>query len=388
MTSTGGLEYGPVQPEEVQPLWALLDQALHISMVPGWNDHVGPDKFRAVRRNGKLAGGMGIVLMGQWFGGASVPTGAVTSVGIAPEFRGAGAASMLMKSALDEIHEEGWPLSTLFPSTLNFYRHAGYERAGVKVVYELSTNAIDVGSRELDIAEIDDSSREEIYATYNARAKSTSGNLDRPAMLWEPIMGFGGRKVFSYLITGPSGAEGYVIFQQARSAAHIRVRDVALLTQNAALRLLRFFADHRSTIDSLSWNGAPNDLMVHALGEQDAKLTSSRDWVIRIIDVESALTARGYPATYQGELHLRVEDNLLSWNNGDYVLEVASGRGTVRRGGRGDLRTGIRGLAAMYAGHVAPVELRAMGAMDADDATIANVSLMFASPRSWMSDQF
>jgi len=29
-----------------------------------------------------------------------------------------------------------------------------------------------------------------------------------------------------------------------------------------------------------------------------------------------------------------------------------------------------------------------MGAMDADDATIANVSLMFASPRSWMSDQF
>ncbi len=388
MVSSGGMEYGPVQPEEVQPLWSLLDQALNISLVPGWNDHVGPDKFRVIRRGGKLAGGMGIVPMGQWFGGSSVPTGAVTSVGIAPEFRGAGAASTLMKSALDEIHEEGWPLSTLFPSTLNFYRHAGYERAGVKVVYEMPTSAIDVGSRELDIVEVDDSSHEDIYITYNARAQSTSGNLDRPPVLWEPILGFGGRQVYSYLITGPDGPEGYVIFQQSRSAAHIRVRDVALLTQNAALRLLRFFADHRSTIDSISWNGAPNDLLVHMLGEQEAEMKRSRDWVMRIVDVEGALAARGYPAGYEGELHIRVEDNLLPWNNGDYVLEVAFGRGKVRRGGRGDLRTGVRGLAALYSGHVTPVELRAMGAMDGDDATIAATTLMFASPSPWMSDQF
>jgi predicted acetyltransferase len=100
------------------------------------------------------------------------------------------------------------------------------------------------------------------------------------------------------------------------------------------------------------------------------------------------LAARGYPAGYEGELHIRVEDNLLPWNTGDYVLEVAFGRGKVRRGGRGDLRTGVRGLAALYSGHVAPVELRAMGAMDGDDATIAAATLMFASPSPWMSDQF
>ena len=125
MTESASLEYGPIQPDEAQPLWTLIDQALHRAMQPGWAEHVGAENFRAIRQNGKLAGGMGIMNMGQWFGGRIVPTAGVTAVGVASEFRGGGAASALLKNALEEMHENRTPISTLFPSTLTVYRRSG-----------------------------------------------------------------------------------------------------------------------------------------------------------------------------------------------------------------------------------------------------------------------
>jgi predicted acetyltransferase len=388
MTEPTSLEYGTIQPEDAKPLWGMIDQALHRSMQTGWAEHVGAENFRAIRQNGRLAGGLGIMNMAQWFGGKSVPTAGITAVGVAPEFRGGGAASTLLKKALEEIHENGTPISTLYPSTLTVYRRSGYERAGVSMVYLLPTKEIDVRSRELDIVRADESHREDIFLTYNARAVVTSGNLDRPAIMWDPILGFGGRQVFTYLITNNGETEGYVIFQQSRGADHIRVRDLCVLTQGAALRLLRFFADHRSTIDTVSWNGSPADPLVHLLGEQVAQSTSSRDWVMRIIDVPSALEARGYPQNYEGELHFAVDDELLPWNDGNFVLKVAGCIGEVNKGGRGDLKIGIRGLASLYSGHLTPSELKTLGSLEGSDSVMADASLMFASPRPWMADHF
>jgi predicted acetyltransferase len=388
MTESTSLEYGTIQPEEAKPLWGMIDQALHRSMQPGWAEHIGAENFRAIRQNGKLAGGLGIMNMAQWFGGKSVPTAGITAVGVAPEFRGGGAASALLKKTLEEIHENGTPISTLFPSTLTVYRRSGYERAGVSMVYLLPTKEIDVRSRELDIVEADSSNREDIFLTYNARAVVTSGNLDRPAIMWDPILGFGGRQVFTYLITNNGETEGYVIFQQSRGADHIRVRDLCVLTQGAALRLLRFFADHRSTIDTVSWNGSPADPLVHLLGEQVAQSTSSRDWVMRIIDVQSALSVRGYPQNYEGELHIAVDDDLLPWNDGNFVLKVGGGTGEVYKGGRGDLKIGIRGLASLFSGHLTPSELKTLGSLEGSDSVMSDASLMFSSPRPWMADHF
>ena len=75
MTESASLEYGPIQSDEAQPLWTLIGQALHRAMQPGWAEHVGAENFRAIRQNGKLAGGMGIMNMGQWFGGRIVQIG-------------------------------------------------------------------------------------------------------------------------------------------------------------------------------------------------------------------------------------------------------------------------------------------------------------------------
>ena len=55
--------------------------------------------------------------MRQWWRGRPVPMAGVSSVKVAPEFRGRGIGRLLMTALLDEISARGYPLSALFPAT-------------------------------------------------------------------------------------------------------------------------------------------------------------------------------------------------------------------------------------------------------------------------------
>src|SRR5579872_4051010 len=155
MPDDRGFEYGPVAQEEALALGAMLSQALHFNMneegVRKWIERVGHEGFRVVRRQGQMAAGLGIIEMGQWFGGSRVPVVGLSPVGTAAEHRGMGAASCLMHRMHEEVYARGFPLAVLFPATVTFYRRTGYERAGVRNTYELPTDAIDVKERALEV---------------------------------------------------------------------------------------------------------------------------------------------------------------------------------------------------------------------------------------------
>jgi predicted acetyltransferase len=102
--------------------------------------------------------------------------------------------------------------------------------------------------------------------------------------------------------------------------------------------------------------------------------------MLRVNDVKLALEARGYAV--DGEAHLEIDDDLIPQNRGRFVLTVKSGRGTVRRGGRGSTRLDIRGLAAIYSGFLSCAQAAAVGHASGDDVPL------FAGPVPWMADLF
>src|SRR5262245_41049785 len=110
-------------------------------MTPGgmrdWMGLLGVGNVRAVRVEGRVVAGLGLIWMGQWFGGVSVPMVGVTAVGVAPEQRGRGVGIGMLEAMLSEVRAAGVPLSALYPATQTFYQRAGYERAGQRVTYEL-----------------------------------------------------------------------------------------------------------------------------------------------------------------------------------------------------------------------------------------------------------
>tara|TARA_Y100000590_G_scaffold90059_1_gene101477 strand:+ start:3276 stop:4439 length:1164 start_codon:yes stop_codon:yes gene_type:complete len=382
------LTYGPIEKDEAESLWEIIYQSLHRHAQPGWNEHVGHERFRAVKSESKILGGMGIIDMGQWFGGKIVRTGAVTSVGVAPEGRGVGAASVLLRNSLAEMYESGIPISTLFPSSTRVYRSFGYERSGTKFTYETKVKDMKSPLNDLDVIETKAGDREETYLLYNERAASGNGNLDRGSVLWDLILETEGRKVFHYVVMDGDKAVGYVNFQQARSADHIRIRDMVALNSQCAERLLRFFYDHRTVIDTISWNGPPNDPIRLLMEEQEVDISYARDWMLRIVNIKKALESRGYPKDIEMSFTLNYEDPILPQNSGNWKIEISEGKGKVSKSESSGLNLGPRGLAPLYTSYLSAFEVKNMGLLSGTNEELAKASLVFSGSKPWIGDQF
>jgi predicted acetyltransferase len=301
----------------------------------------------------------------------------------------------MLRASLAELHTEGTPLAALYPATLPFYQRAGYERAGQRITYELPLDAIGVDEQGIELVPVPAGHYDEIYRAYEQRARRASGNLARPEWMWRNKLEPKDRKTFRYLVTRDGQTEGYVVFTQGGRTDPLTVLDVCALTPAAGRRLLAFFAGYRSMVETLTWNGGPFDPFVYLLKEplvaanrSRVKVVRSLDWMLRIVDVAGALTARGYAPGLQAELHLEVRDDVLPSNNGRFVVAVADGDARVRPGGAGRIRLGVRELAAIYTGFMAPAELCALGDVDAPDADLALMGAAFAGSRPWIADMF
>lgn len=383
-------EYGPARPDELAALTTLLAQALHFeaAQMERWLGGIGSEHLRAVRRRGRVVAGLGIIKMDQWFGGARVPTAAITAVGVAPEQRGRGVGGRLMRGLLAELHADGLPISVLYPSTLSFYRSVGYERAGSRITYELPLTAITRRTSALEIEPIKPGNFSALVPLYDKFARRTTGMFERVPLLWHAICAPGFVEVNSYLITDAGVPQGYLVLSQGGRHEPLRIRDLVLLNRAAGQRALNFLTDYRIFVDQVVWVGSPGDRLIALLPEQRYKMIDGFDWVLRIIDVRSALTSRGYQPSLRAELHLDVNDDLFEHNNGRWLVAIADGQAEVRPGGDGRIRLGIRDLAGLYSGHLKPVTLQFSGALSGPDEDLALLELVFSGPAPRLTDPF
>ena len=391
----GELVLVPAREGETGELEEVLAAALHIYRMPEWLGTIGVENFREARLDGKVAAGLGYVPMGQWFGGRVVPSVGITAVGVAPEYRGAGAGSRMLKLMLEELHREGWALSSLYPATVEYYRRVGYERAGHRMHYELAVDAIDTGDRELTLRPIGEGDLDTMKALYERRARVSSGLLDRPEWMWTGRPLTPEQREHRMIIERDGEPEGYVVFRQGGRADPLRVRDVCVLTRQAARRVLALFASFRSMVETVAWAGGPLDPVLYALQEPivaTARMRVERpislDWMLRVVDVRKALEARGYPPGVEAQLHFDIEDDMLPANNGKVTLSVSGGRGEVREGGEGRIKMHVRDLAAVYTGFASPFEQAVLGRVSGPNEDLWTAGAVFAGPRPWMAEIF
>ena len=386
----------PVDEAEQRAFRAIADYAFDLAppLTPNIENigRQGPENFRLARVGGHVAGGLGMLVMGQWFGGRSVPIVGVNAVAIAPEHRSRGIGSQLLRSMFEELHARAIPLSTLYPATQVVYRRAGYEHAGVAVSYALPAHALDPRGRSLEMRRANDGDEGTIHALYAERARRTSGNLDRNEYMWRRKTRARDTALNTYFVERDAAPEGYIIYEQRQSPderdRNLAVRDLVALTPEAARTVLAFLADHRSTVDNIQWMGAPADPLLFHLPNQGYKITWYEQWMLRVVDVRGALEARGYSPALQAELHVDVRDDALGWNAGRWTLTVANGRGEVRPGGTGAVTLDIRGLAPLYSGYLSAEELRSTGLVEGAPDSLALATLVFGGPSPWMADDF
>jgi predicted acetyltransferase len=351
----------------------------------------GSEKIRVLREAGRPVAGLTLLPMGQFFGGRSVPMTGVNLVGSAPEARGRGAATRLMRACVREMRDGGVPVSTLYPAKQTLYRRAGWEVAGAR--WELSVNArdLDAATRELDLRPVEDADLPAVRALYRRIASGYDGPVDRSDFLWRRVVDPFKRVVQGFLVEGADGPEGYVYLHVSRGDGmrqELQVTDLVAATASGARRLLGFLADHDSLADRIVWHGNPADPLLGQVAEHVWRARLFFPWMLRILDPKAALEARGYAPGLAAALHFELEDPDLPENSGRFVLEVEDARGRVRPGGEGRIRARARGLAAIYGGWTTPAAARAQGLLDAPADALARAAPVFAGPVSWMSDMF
>ncbi|MBD2306778.1 GNAT family N-acetyltransferase [Chroococcidiopsis sp. FACHB-1243] len=351
---------------------------------------IGVENFRVIRQAKEVVGGLGLLPMGQWYGGICVPMTGIAAVGIAPEYRGSGAAIALMQNVVRELHSSGIPLSVLYPAMQHLYRKAGYEQGGSHCGWEIPTQSIQVKEQLLPAipVEVDNFEWQKLY---QQQAKLNNGNLARHQSIWQRLIQSDAKEtVYAYLLGSSDRPQGYIIFRQRRgeNKSYLVVKDWAILTTAAAKSFWAFLAKHRSQIDKVQWRGSLVESLSLLLPEQTLEPEFVQRWLLRIVSVEKALSTRGYPSGVESELHLEVQDDLLEANRGRFILSVANGRGEVTRGGRGEMQLDVRGLAPLYTNLFTPQQLQQMGYLQATEMAIATATALFTNSSPWMPDFF
>ncbi len=391
---TGRPEFGP--PEGAEETAAVADiMAQAFAMTPTesttWVEKVGVPNLRVLRQQGMLAATAVPIPMGQWFGGRRVGMAGVGGVGVAPSARGGGTATRLMQRLLHELRGQGFPLSVLYPATQTLYRRVGYEQAGARYEIRLETHSLDFKERSLQVRPVKPADLPVIQELYLRHASSRQGYLDRGPYVWDRVFHPRSETAYGFLVEGAQGVEGYVWIVRRRKVDLIQeifLTDIVACTPAAARRLLNFLGDHRSLAREVVWTGGPADPLLMLLREQNYQVKLLFHWMVRVLDVPSALASRGYPAGVSGTLHLQVEDDLFPENRGNFTLEVSGGAGRVQRGGSGLMRLDVRALAPLYTGFLSPEALRSVGALAADEDSLRLASTLFSGTAPALPDMF
>jgi len=330
--------------------------------------------------------------MGAFFGGKSVPLLGIAGVAVAPECRGRGLALRLMREAMRQAADDGFALSGLYASTQALYRQVGFEQAGDRCHISLRLPTLGLRERGGPITPITDADMPAVKACYTHAAARFNGPLDRGDYLWNRIRKWRDKTYTGFAARDDAGdIRGYLFMNQARKDSgkfDLILSDFAAVDADGYRRLLGFLADFAMMGESAQFHAGPHHPALMLLPQQSFDIHHHEFWMLRVLNVKSALETRGWSACIRGRVELDLADELLPANHGRWTLEVDGGRATCVRGGAGTLRMNIRALGPLLSGLQSATGLALAGliASDSGEDALRNADGVFATTAPWTGD--
>ncbi len=389
------LTYRPaVDDADFQSLVTFLKLSFNLpeDVWPTFRSHVGPENFRGVFEGAEAVAGLAFYRTGHFLAGRAVPSAGLAAVAVAPHRRGEGASTQLLRGVLTELAAEGFPLSTLYPSTQSVYRRVGFEVSGHRTQFAVPVVGIPARPRGTPLAPlrpVDAQQHARFHGMYAAWTATQSGALLRTPGLWTRVVRVRGGNHVQAWVAGDD--EGYLIAEQVETGTlkyDLALRDVVALTPRAADAFWALLAGHRTLAGRITWHGTEACPWLARLGETGVQPLAHWGWMARVLSVPGAFTARGYAPGARGGLSLAVEDDLLPANTGAWQIDIDGGEAEVRRGGAGELRLAARGLGPLLMGHLPATTLARAGLLEGAPEALTRADALLAGPRPWLNEMF
>ncbi|MBP2227368.1 putative acetyltransferase [Azospirillum agricola] len=388
--------YGPASPDDFDAIARLSRTGFGVprDLFDRYAALFGNDTIRSLRgADGRsIAGCAALWGMDQWFGGRPVPAQGVAMVAVEPALRGGGTGSALMRRVLAEGREAGAAVSVLWHSTLPFYRRLGYGRGGVSCGWSAPPAALGAPSAEPGdcIRPADPLDAAPLAALRRALLAGANGLPERNEALWNLALCPDGEPSDVFLLCGADGPEGYVAVTPPKDGL-LTVADLCAPTPLALRLARRLLAGYRAQVERVAWQGGPDDPLALLADDAGVRMDGREEWLLRVLDVRRALTARGYPPSVVGSMTFDTNDPLIPDNSGCFHLQVDGGTGVIAERAQDDsavARIGIAAFSTLFSGHASARALRQAGMLDGEDVVIETLDRLFCGAHPWMNDRF
>lgn len=330
-------------------------------------------------------------------GGEMIPCAGITSVATLPTHRRRGLGRALMDRQLLDLHERGDPVAYLWASEAAIYQRYGYGTGSLtgtfKIRRERNAFALPVEAPgRIRLAEKDEALKL-IEDVYERIRPTRPGMIDRPAP-WPDYRFHHDKRhrekgmstpMFAIYETtdGVQGTVSYTIkdiWKNEGPEQELEIDELLAVTDDAYAALWRYCLDIDLVRTVRGWKRPVDEPLLHMLLEPRALRFTIRDgtW-LRLVDVARALEARRY--SHEGRLILEVRDELASWNDGTYELEVGPDGATCQpTGAAPDLSMRVSDLAAAYLGAVSFRALAAAGrVIERNPSALRSADALFSS---------
>lgn len=301
-----------------------------------------------------------------------VPMAGLTWVSVHPDHRRRGVLRELITHHFARLHDDGAALGGLHAAEVGIYGRFGYGISSLELDLELERGAVltapsleDAAGRVTTRFEKADSdpAAQFVHDLHLRCAESTLGAVTRPERMARPVfvdlpLARQGREPWQVLLAHVDGQPtGYAVFSREakwkdnRAKGTVAVREVAALDPATLLALARRLVDFDLTTSiTIHGRGADDPLVWWAGGPRALGVKASDSLWLRLIDVDAALTARGYSSAC--DIVLDVVDPLCPWNQRVWRLSVdESGVCTcLPTAERPDVRLPVEALGAAYLG--------------------------------------
>lgn len=402
---------------DVDGLAALGGQAFAVARTPvhpADRPYLVAEHRRVVGEDGdRLVAHAGAWSFGQWFGGGRLPCAGVAGVSVTPEARGGGVGTALVTHLLRTVRDQGDVIATLYPMNHRFYRSLGFGPSSVRRRDRVPTRelartrppagpgggtgaggpALAAGPADqvtLRPATPDDVPGME--AVIVRRARTGNGLLDHEPRHAARLAGRGSESAYTWVAEDATGTVvGFLASAHVPAVApgelfSVSVTDLAaddVAVEAALWRLVG--ADHPGA--RTAEVALPAGALPRLAGEREITAVSDFTLMSRLLDVEGALLARGWPAGSHGELLLDVVDPVFADNAGPLLLTVRSGVPAVARGGgipgrgAGPVTVDIATLSSLVTGYLDPVAAARAGLLPgASPEDLATMRRLLAGP--------
>jgi predicted acetyltransferase len=394
------MELRVLREADLEQSWELDRDAFHQppERRAGYLRVTDPERFVGAFDGGRLVAQTGAHGFGQYFGGRSVPMGGLTSVSVAPDWRGRGLGRRVIEAVIEAMAERGEVVSSLFPAVTRLYRQLGWELAGSTQYRKLDPGAL-AGLPQPAAGRVRPWTPGDVPAVracYDRFAKSVDGFVDRSDRWWNARVERWKELTVYVSEDGEGDVTGYLVYHQIDGEYSglggpfgLVVDEIVTTSRDAALALWRLLASWGSQADRILYRSPAEEPLFLLLPEQRTETLGEIRWMTRVIDAPGAVAARGFHPGLAGEVPIALGDPLRSGNQGEFVLSLKDGRGRLEPGGGGTLRVGIGGFSSLYAGWASTATLARAGLLrGGTPEERALLDAAFAGPTPWMVDEF